>query len=140
MQPFLLAKQTMQEKHLFEYAVIRVVPQVEREEYINVGVILYCKQHQFLDARWALDEKLMALFAPHLDLAELKLNLCAFDIICKGGPEGGAIGLLDMPGRFRWLTATRSTILQPSSVHPGYTSDATATLEHLFAQLVLRQQ
>lgn len=139
MQLCLSTKQTMQEKHLFEYAVIRVVPQVEREEYINVGVILYCKQQQFLDARWTLDERLMALFAPHLDLTELKQNLCAFDIICKGGAEGGAIGLLDMPGRFRWLTATRSTILQPSSVHPGYTSDAAATLEHLFAQLVLRQ-
>ena len=138
MQLFLSTKQTMQEKHLFEYAVIRVVPQVEREEYINVGVILYCKLQQFLDARWALDEELMALFAPHLDLAELKLNLCAFDIICKGGPEGGTIGMLDMPGRFRWLTATRSTILQPSSVHPGYTDDASATLEKLFQQLVLR--
>lgn len=128
----------MQEKHLFEYAVIRVVPQVQREEYINVGVILYCKQQQYLDARWALDEKLMALFAPQLDLAELKQNLCAFDIICKGGTEGGTIGMLDMPGRFRWLTAIRSTILQPSNVHPGYTADAKATLEHLFAQLVLR--
>ena len=138
MQPFLSTKQIMQEKHLFEYAVIRVVPQVEREEYINVGVILYCRQPQFLDARWALDEKLMALFAPLLDLAELRQNLCAFDIICKGGPEGGTIGLLDMPGRFRWLTATRSTILQPSSVHPGYTDDASATLEKLFAQMVLR--
>lgn len=128
----------MREKHLFEYAVIRVVPQVEREEYINVGVILYCKQQQFLDARWALDEKLMALFAPQLNLSELKQNLCAFDVICKGGPEGGPIGLMDMAGRFRWLTATRSTILQPSNVHPGYTADASATLEHLFNQLVRR--
>ena len=136
---FLSTKQTMQESHLFEYAVIRIVPHVEREEFINVGVILYCKQQQFLSARWSLDDKLMALFAPHLDLTELKLNLCAFDVICKGGPEGGTIGLLDMPGRFRWLTATRSTILQPSSVHPGYTMDAAATLEKLFAQLVLRE-
>lgn len=128
----------MQESHLFEYAVIRVVPQVEREEYINVGVILYCKQEQFLDARWALDENLMALFAPGLNLTELKQNLCAFDVICKGGPEGGPIGMLDMASRFRWLTATRSTILQPSSVHPGYTTDAAATLDKLFAQLVLR--
>jgi hypothetical protein len=135
---FLSTKPTMQERHLFEYAVIRVVPQVEREEFINVGVILYCKQQQFLDARWALDEKLMSLFAPHLDLTELRQNLCAFDVICKGGPEGGTIGQLDMPGRFRWLTATRSTILQPSSVHPGYTEDAAATLEKLFAQMVLR--
>ncbi len=106
----------MQEKHLFEYAVIRVVPQVEREEFINVGVILYCKQQQYLDARWALDEKLMSLFAPQLDLAELKQNLCAFDIICRGGPEGGAIGLLDMPGRFRWLRTSHQIALCPSQI------------------------
>jgi Protein of unknown function (DUF3037) len=129
----------MQESHLFEYAVIRIVPHVEREEFLNAGVILYCKQQNFLSVRWALDENLMALFAPKLDLGELKQNLCAFDIICKGGPDGGTIGLLDMPGRFRWLTATRSTILQPSNVHPGYTADAAATLEKLFIQLVLRE-
>lgn len=130
----------MQENHVFEYAVIRIVPQVEREEFINAGVILYCKQQNFLHVRWTLDESLLALFAPNLDLPELKQNLFAFDVICKGGPEGGTIGMLDMPGRFRWLTATRSTILQPSSVHPGYTADAAATLEHLFLQLVLRKR
>lgn len=130
----------MQEKHLFEYAVIRVVPQVEREEYINVGVILYCKQQKFLNVRWSLDEELMGRFAPNLDLAELRQYLCAFDLICKGGPEGGAIGMLDMPGRFRWLTATRSTILQISSVHPGYTEDAAGTLIKLYAKLVRRDQ
>jgi len=140
MLQFLSTKQTMQEHHLFEYAVIRIVPHVEREEFINVGVILYCKQQQFLSARWLLDEKLMDLFAPRLDLTEVKQNLCAFDIICKGGPEGGTIGLLDMPGRFRWLTATRSTILQPSSVHPGFTTDADATLDKLFEQLILRAE
>ncbi|MBK9983912.1 MAG: DUF3037 domain-containing protein [Saprospiraceae bacterium] len=128
----------MQEKHLFEYAVIRVVPQVEREEFINVGVILYCSKLNFLDAKWMLDEKLMAQFAPKLDLDELKQNLCAFDIISKGGPEGGTIGMMDMPGRFRWLTATRSTILQPSSVHPGFTDDAEEMLERLYEQLVVR--
>jgi len=130
----------MQESHLFEYAVIRIVPHVEREEFINAGVILYCKQQQFLSAKWSLDEKLLGHFAPHLDLVEVKQNLCAFDIICKGGPEGGTIGQLDMPGRFRWLTATRSTILQPSSVHPGFTGDAASTLAKLFEQLVLRKE
>jgi hypothetical protein len=128
----------MQENHLFEYAVIRVVPQVEREEFINVGVILYCAKLNFLEARWALNEKLMTQFAPNLDLAELKQNLCAFDIISKGGPDGGTIGMMDMPGRFRWLTATRSTILQPSSVHPGFTNDAKAMLNKLFDELVVR--
>ncbi|MEP6794816.1 MAG: DUF3037 domain-containing protein [Saprospiraceae bacterium] len=128
----------MQEKHLFEYAVIRVVPQVERGEFINVGVILYCSKLNFLVAKWMLDENLMAQFAPKLDLVELKQNLCAFDIISKGGPEGGTIGMMDMPGRFRWLTATRSTILQPSSVHPGFTDDAEEMLERLYKQLVVR--
>ena len=128
----------MQEKHLFEYAVIRVVPQVEREEFINVGVILYCAKLNFLGAKWMLNENLMSLFAPTLDLAELKQNLCAFDIISKGGPDGGTIGMMDMPGRFRWLTATRSTILQPSSVHPGFTDDAESMLIRLYEQLVVR--
>jgi hypothetical protein len=128
----------MQESHLFEYAVIRVVPHVEREEFINVGVILYCAKLNFLGARWMLDENLMAQFAPKFDLTELKQNLHAFDIICKGGTDGGTIGMMDMPGRFRWLTATRSTILQPSSVHPGFTSDAEVTLNKLFEELVVR--
>jgi hypothetical protein len=128
----------MQEKDLFEYAVIRVVPYVEREEFINVGVILYCKHQDFLGVKWSLDETFVKLFAPHLDLAELKQHLCSFDIIGLGGADGGTIGMMDKPGRFRWLTATRSTILQSSQVHPGYTSDAQATLDHLFAQLVVR--
>lgn len=129
----------MSESHLFEYAVIRIVPQVEREEFINVGVILYCAKLKFLGACWKLDEKLLSLFAPHLDIEEVKENLYAFEIISKGGPEAGTIGMLDMPERFRWLTATRSTILQPSSVHPGFTSDPQQTLDKLFQQLVVRR-
>ncbi len=128
----------MQEKHLFEYAVIRIVPHVEREEFINVGVILYCKQLDFLGVKWVLDEAFLKPFAPTLDLEEIKQHLCAFDIISLGGPGGGTIGMMDKPGRFRWLTATRSTILQPSNVHPGYTADPQATLEALFQQLVVR--
>ena len=129
----------MQEHHVFEYAVIRVVPRVEREEFVNAGVIVFCKDQQFLKARWYLYEDLLAILDPSLDLGELKENLCAFDIITRGGPEGGTIGMLDMPERFRWLTATRSTILQPSDVHPGYTNDAQATLDKLFEQLVRRE-
>jgi hypothetical protein len=124
--------------HVFEYAVIRIVPHVEREEFINVGVILYCKDLRFLAAKWKLDETLLRVFAPGLDIDEVKENLCAFDVIARGGPESGAIGKLDLPERFRWLTATRSTILQPSSVHPGYTSDPATTLQKLFDQLVIR--
>jgi len=128
----------MQEKDLFEYAVIRVVPYVEREEFINVGVILYCKRQEFLGAKWSLDESFLKQFDPQLDLEELYQHLCSFDVITKGGPEGGTIGMMDMPGRFRWLTATRSTILQVSHVHPGYTENASITLEQLFQQLVFR--
>lgn len=131
-------KPKMPEPHVFEYAVLRIVPKVEREEFINAGVILHCGPLRFLDVKWNLDEALLKSFSPDLDIEEVKANLCAFDVICRGGTEGGTIGLLDMPGRFRWLTATRSTILQPSSVHPGYTTDPQATLDRLFEQLVLR--
>ena len=129
----------MQEKHVFEYAVIRVVPHVEREEFINVGVILYCKPLDYLGVRWSLDEPFMKQFAPTLDLAEVKEHLCAFDIISLGGPEGGTIGMMDKPGRFRWMTATRSTVLQISNAHPGYTTDPEQTLERLFEQMVVRE-
>ena len=129
----------MQEKHVFEYAVIRVVPHVEREEFINVGVILYCKPLDYLGVKWSLDEPFMNQFAPNLDLAEVKEHLCAFDIISLGGPEGGTIGMMDKPGRFRWMTATRSTVLQISNVHPGYTTDPEHTLERLFEQMVRRE-
>ena len=128
----------MQEKDLFEYAVIRVVPYVEREEFINVGVILYCKHQEFLGVKWLLDESFLKQFAPNLDLEEVKQHLCSFEIISKGGADGGTIGMMDLAGRFRWLTATRSTILQLSQVHPGYTADAQSTLETLFQQLVRR--
>jgi hypothetical protein len=126
----------MQQKHLFEYAVIRVVPRVEREEFLNIGVILYCAKEKFLQTRYHIDEtRLQACYAS-LDLDDLKEHLCSFERICKGAPEAGAIGKLDTASRFRWLTATRSTVLQSSKVHPGMTADALATLERLFEQLV----
>lgn len=128
----------MPELHVFEYAVLRIVPKVEREEFVNVGVILHCGPLQFLGVKWTLDESLLSIFSPELDFEAVHANLCAFDVISRGGAEGGTIGMLDMAGRFRWLTATRSTILQPSSVHPGYTPDPQSTLDHLFEQLVIR--
>lgn len=128
----------MHEQHVFEYAVLRVVPKVEREEFVNVGVILHCGPLHFLGVKWSMDENLLRTFSPDLDIEEVRSNLCAFDVISRGGNEGGSIGQLDMAGRFRWLTATRSTILQPSSVHPGYTSDPQFTLDRLFLQLVVR--
>ena len=127
----------MQEKHLFEYAVIRVVPRVEREEFLNVGVILYCRDQGFLLTLYTLNEHRLLAFAPDLDLDELKDRLLAFERICCGRKEGGRIGALGIAERFRWLTAARSTIVQTSAVHPGLTGNASETLHHLYKQLVL---
>ena len=128
----------MQEPHLFEYAVIRVVPRVEREEFINVGVILYCPKQKFMQCVFTLDEDRMYAFSNTLDIEEVKGNIEAFEKICRGGKAGGPIGLLDAASRFRWLTATRSTVVQASKVHPGLCKgDAVETLNKLHAQLVL---
>lgn len=127
----------MQDRHLFEYAVVRVVPKVEREEFLNVGVILYCKKLSFLQIRYILPDGRLSAFCNELDLEEVRSYLCAFEHICSGSPAGGPIARLDMPSRFRWLTATRSTIVQCSKVHPGFCADASAMLERLFEKLVL---
>lgn len=127
----------MPDKHLFEYAVLRVVPRVEREEFLNVGVIVYCAAQGFLQTRCHLPEaRLLAFAGPGLDMADLRARLLAFERICRGRQEGGPIGQLPVASRFRWLTAMRSTIVQTSAVHPGLCDDAAATLEHLYAQLV----
>lgn len=127
----------MQEQHLFEYAVIRIVPRVEREEFLNVGVILYCKKLNFLQAMFTLNEEKLRAFCCDIDLAEVKTYIQAFENISKGGKEAGPIGKLDPASRFRWLTATRSTILQSSKIHPGFCKDPLETLMRLHAQLVL---
>ncbi len=127
----------MHAKHLFEYAVVRVVPRVEREEFINAGVILFCKSQKFLQVKYLLDEKRLQAFAIELDASAVASNLKAFEQICLGTKEGGAIGELDMASRFRWLTATRSTVLQTSKVHPGFCEDAAQTLDKLFIELVV---
>ena len=126
----------MPEQHSFEYAVIRVVPKVEREEFMNVGVILYCQSLSFLDATFFLDEPRLRALSQHLEMEEIKKHLSAFCEICKGGPAAGPIGRLDMGSRFRWLTATRSTVLQCSRVHPGLSEDPGETLKDLHARLV----
>ena len=126
----------MPEQHSFEYAVIRVVPKVEREEFMNVGVIVYCQSLSFLDAAFYLDEPRLHALSPDLEMEEIKKHLSAFCEICKGGPGAGPIGKLDMGSRFRWLTATRSTVLQCSRVHPGITEDPAATLKDLHVHLV----
>ena len=127
----------MQQNHLFEYAVIRIVPKVEREEFLNVGVILYCSKHNFLRTMHNLDEERLRAFCSVADSSELLQNLDAFERICIGDSNAGPIAKLNLPERFRWLTATRSTIVQTSKVHPGFCSDAQETLNHLYKQLVL---
>ena len=122
--------------HLFEYAVLRVVPRVEREEFLNVGVIVYCRSLGFLEAQFALPEARLLAVAPKLDLAEITARLQVFERICRGRATGGAIGQLPIAERFRWLTATRSTVVQCSAVHPGRCTDAPETITRLMAQLV----
>ena len=127
----------MPEKHLFEYAVIRIVPRVEREEFLNVGVILYSQSLKFLDIMYMVDEIRLLHFSDKLDIPEVEEYLKAFDHICKGTAEGGPIGKLDLASRFRWLTATRSTIVQCSKVHSGFCANPGEALKNLYAQFVL---
>lgn len=126
----------MPEKHLFEYAIIRVVPRIEREEFINVGVILYCAGRKFLQAAVSLNEsRLLALY--HEIEADFVLeNLNALVAICEGDGKAGPISKLDQPSRFRWLTATRSTVIQTSKVHPGFCKDPQETLIRLMQESV----
>lgn len=127
----------MQNRHLFEYAVIRVVPRVEREEFINVGVILYCAKQKFLKCRFEVNEARLLAFNCEVDADVILANLSAIELICCGGKNSGAIGQLDLASRFRWLTATRSTVVQASKVHPGFCSNADETLIQLFDKMVL---
>lgn len=127
----------MHDKHLYEYAVIRVVPRVEREEFINVGVILYCKTLRFLGMQYQLQpERAMALH-PMTDCEPIRQYLLSMEQVCRALPGSGPIGQLDLPSRFRWLTATRSTVIQCSKVHSGFCDDGPRQLRQLFEQLVM---
>lgn len=127
----------MQDKQIYEYAVIRVVPKVEREEFLNVGIILYCSKKCFLQAKYQLDKERLKVFSDSVEYEELEKYLQTWERICEGGKSAGPIGMLPIASRFRWLTATRSTIVQTSKVHPGFCSNAQETLNHLYKQLVL---
>ena len=120
----------------YDYAVIRVVPRVEREEFINVGVILSCEASRYLEARIELDEARLRALAPDLDIESVNRHLQAITAICRGGPGTGPIGLLPQRARFHWLTAKRSSILQTSPVHTGKCGDMDAIMEHLLRRMV----
>jgi len=124
-------------KYLFEYAIIRIVPRVEREEFLNAGVILYCKQLKYMNVLYAINRERLNALCGTLDCNEIEDHLRSFAQICKGDKDAGPIAVLDMPSRFRWLTATRSTVVQSSKVHPGFCTDPEETLKKLFEQLVL---
>jgi hypothetical protein len=120
----------------FDYAVVRLVPRVEREEFINVGVILFCRTQHFLKARLALDRKRLTTLAPGLDRATAQAHLDLISCICAGGAEGGPIGQQSQAERFHWLVSPRSTTVQVSPVHCGLCTDPQAALDDLFERLV----
>ena len=127
----------MQDQHLYEYAVIRVVPKVEREEFVNVGVILFCKKQRYLRTLVALSHAKLQAIAPDMDFAEVCTYLDALQNIAQGKKDSGPISMLDHASRFRWLTATRSTVVQTSRIHPGFSSSLDGALEKLMQQYVL---
>lgn len=120
----------------FSYAIVRVVPHVERGEGFNAGVVLFCRQLDFLAARVALDERRLAVLAPDLAPDTVRPHLDAIVRIANGDPAGGPIAALPPSERFGWIVAPASTIIQPSPVHTGLCEDPEATLDALFAELV----
>ncbi len=126
----------MQEKHLFEYSTIRYVPKVERGEVINLGIIMFCKELNFLQLKYKLDKERLLAFFPDTNIENLALHLKSFEMVCMGDETAFGIASLDMASRFRWLASKRSTILQTSDIHPGYCEDPDIMLEHLFKELV----
>ena len=127
----------MQGKQLFEYAVIRVVPRVEREEFMNVGVILFCASRKYLDSVFEIEDERLLSFCKTADIEAIRENVNSLKLICQGGVTAGPIGRLDPASRFRWLTATRSTVVQCSKVHPGFCIDPEEMLLQLQQEMVL---
>jgi hypothetical protein len=128
----------MPAEHTYDYAIIRVVPRVDRGEQVNAGVILSCPALDFLDARIELDPAAVLALDAGADLDAIRANLETIPAVCRGGPDAGPIGALPARGRFRWLVSPRSTIIQPSAVHTGRTSDPSACLARLMEKLVRR--
>lgn len=124
----------------FDYAVIRVVPRVERGEFVNVGVIVSCPSKNYLKARVELDAERLAALDPALDRETIERHLAAILRICEGGAQAGPIGLLAQRARFHWLVAPRSTVIQTSPVHTGFCEDGDLMLERLFDKMVRRPQ
>lgn len=129
----------MHAQRSYDYAIVRVVPRVEREEFINAGVILSCPEIDFLEARIELDERRLLALDGSVDLESVRGNLAGIPIICAGGPAAGPIGKLSARERFHWLVAPRSTIIQTSAVHTGRCADPALAIEHLTQTMVRRR-
>jgi hypothetical protein len=125
------------ERKAFQYAILRVVPSVERGERLNVGVALLCPERRFLGIRVALDEDRLRALAPSVDPAAIRAALAAIVAVAEGDPSAGPLASLSPSERFGWLAAPSSTVIQPSAVHTGLCDDPVQTLDHLFASLVL---
>ncbi|WP_027384389.1 DUF3037 domain-containing protein [Epilithonimonas caeni] len=127
----------MQEQKLYEYAVIRLVPRPEREEFFNVGLIMFSKKEKFIKVRIHLCEDKFRLMHSKTEYEEVQKHLESFEKIAKGERSAGSIAQLEIPERFRWLTAVKSSIIQTSRPHPGSSQDLEKTFERLFEELVL---
>lgn len=127
----------MPDQPSFDYAVVRVVPRVERGEFLNAGVILLCRTRRYLAAAVHLDRERLAAFAPHLDPEEVDAHLQVIPRIAAGDTTAGPMSGLPLAGRFHWLVAPRSTVVQMSAVHSGLTDDPARALDDLMARLVL---
>ncbi len=128
----------MQEKHLYEYAVVRYVPRVEREEFVNVGLIMMCKRRRWLRVTLAPEwSRIDAIAAGPVDRDDVSRQLSAFDIIGNARDRANPIAALEAEERFRWLTAVRSACIQTSRPHPGICDDLDATFDRILAELVL---
>jgi hypothetical protein len=125
--------------HTYDYAIVRVVPRVERGEYVNAGIILSCDVERFLQACIELDERALLALDPEVDLDLIRRTLAAIPAICTGGADAGAIGRLSVRERFHWLVAPRSTMVQTSPVHTGRCTDLNSALSHLMATMVRRR-
>ena len=126
----------MQEDKIYEYAVIRLVPKVEREEFFNIGLVLFSKKEKFIKVEFYLCPDKFKLMHSKLDFDDITKNLESFKNIAEGKKEGGPIALLEIPDRFRWLTAVRSAVVQTSRPHPGKSKDLNQTFGKLFEELV----
>ncbi|MFH7011241.1 DUF3037 domain-containing protein [Flavobacterium sp. FlaQc-52] len=127
----------MQDSHLYEYAVIRVVPRVEREEFLNIGIILFCKRAKFIKVLFHINITKIEALSDDFDIEQLECNLTSLQKIANGDKDGGPIAEFDVPERFRWLTAIRSSAIQTSRPHPGLCEDLEKTIQRLFDELVL---